>query len=38
MKLLQTPKKVSKLEAELIKLSKFMFVLVKFCQFHAVQI
>ena len=38
MKLLQTPKKVSKLEAELIKLSKFMFVLVQFCQFYAVQI
>ena len=38
MILLQTPKKASKLEAELIKLSKFMFVLVQFCQFFAVQI
>ena len=38
MKLLQTLKKVSKLEAELIKLSKFMFVSVQFCQFPAVQI
>ncbi len=38
MILSQATKKASKLEAELIKLSKFMFVLVEFCQFHAVQI